>query len=48
MYFCPVYNEEKVLPIFIEHLEKVINKIKDKYEVEIVFTDNNSTDKSLK
>jgi glycosyltransferase involved in cell wall biosynthesis len=46
--YCPVYNEEKVLPIFIEHLEKVINKIKDKYYVEIVFTDNNSTDNSLK
>jgi glycosyltransferase involved in cell wall biosynthesis len=46
--YCPVYNEEKVLPIFIEHLEKVIKKIEDKYYVEIVFTDNNSTDNSLK
>ena len=45
--FCPVYNEQEVLPIFIEKLETIIEKISDKYEVNVIFTDNCSTDKSL-
>ena len=45
--FCPVYNEQEVLPIFIEKLEYVVEKIFNNYEVNIIFTDNCSTDNSL-
>jgi dolichol-phosphate mannosyltransferase len=46
--FCPVYNEEKVLPIFIEKLEAVIKQIEHSYKINVIFTDNCSTDSSLK
>jgi dolichol-phosphate mannosyltransferase len=45
--FCPCYNEEKVLPIFIQKLELIINKITNIYDVNVVFTDNCSSDRSL-
>ena len=44
---CPLYNEEKSLPIFIEEIKNVEKKISDKYELDIVFSNNASTDRTL-
>ena len=44
---CPLYNEEKSLPIFIEEIKKVEKKISDNYELDIVFSNNASTDQTL-
>jgi dolichol-phosphate mannosyltransferase len=44
---CPLYNEEKSLPIFIEEIKKVEKKISDNYELDIVFSNNASTDRTL-
>ena len=44
---CPLYNEEKSLLIFIEEIKKVEKKISDKYELDIVFSNNASTDRTL-
>ena len=44
---CPLYNEEKSLLIFIEEIKKVEKQISDKYELDIVFSNNASTDRTL-
>jgi len=44
---CPIYNEEKSLPFFIEEVKKVENKISDNYQLDIVFSNNSSTDRTL-
>ena len=44
---CPIYNEEKSLPFFIEEIKKVENKISDNYQLDIVFSNNSSTDRTL-
>tara|TARA_B110001452_G_scaffold148934_1_gene123963 strand:+ start:27 stop:941 length:915 start_codon:yes stop_codon:yes gene_type:complete len=44
---CPLYNEEKSLPIFIEEIKKVEKKISTNYELDIVFSNNASTDRTL-
>tara|TARA_B110000305_G_scaffold208253_1_gene240347 strand:+ start:37 stop:951 length:915 start_codon:yes stop_codon:yes gene_type:complete len=44
---CPLYNEEKSLPIFIEEIKKVEKKISANYELDIVFSNNASTDRTL-
>lgn len=43
----PCYNEEEVLKIFYEELIKVINKLENKYEYEIVFVNDGSKDSTL-
>ena len=45
---CPVYNEEKTIPIFTERIEKVVAKIKGRYDFELLFTNNCSEDNTLK
>ena len=45
---CPVYNEEEVIPIFIEEIKKIEEKISEKYSLDLVFSNNASTDKTLK
>ncbi|MEC7881123.1 MAG: glycosyltransferase family 2 protein [Chloroflexota bacterium] len=40
----PVLNEESNIKLLYEQLTKVINDEKDKYNFEIIFTDNHSTD----
>ena len=42
----PTYNEEEALPFLFERMEKVINDIKE-YEIELLFIDDGSKDKSL-
>jgi polyisoprenyl-phosphate glycosyltransferase len=41
---CPVYNEEKVVPLFFERLLPVVGRLSDNYRVEILFLNNASTD----
>ena len=42
----PIYNEQENINIFYNELNTVLEKINNKYNFEIIFTDNNSTDKS--
>ena len=44
---CPVFNEEKTIPIFFERITKVFELLKNKYDFELLFTNNCSTDQSL-
>ena len=44
---CPIYNEEESIPIFLKRINKVIQSLKNKYEFELLFTNNRSTDQSL-
>ena len=44
---CPIYNEEKSLPHFIEEIKKIEKQISDKYQLDIVFSNNSSTDSTL-
>ena len=45
---CPVYNEELVVPLFFERIRPVIQTLADRYEVDLLFLNNASTDGSLK
>lgn len=45
---CPVFNEEDSISIFIDEIKKVESEISDKYSLDIVFSNNASTDKTLK
>ncbi len=41
---CPVFNEEKTVPLFFERLRKVRQTTLDRYEMLLVFVDNCSSD----
>lgn len=43
---CPVYNDNECIDIFYNKILKVISKHKEKYNFNIIFSDNNSNDKS--
>src|SRR5271167_2878055 len=43
---CPVYNEERSIPIFYERLQKAIAEYRDHFDFELLFTNNASTDGS--
>lgn len=45
---CPVYNEEKVVPLFFDRVVPVINELSDRYKVELLFVNNASTDGTYK
>ena len=40
----PVFNEEKVVPLFFERMAPVLSKLSAEYRVNLVFIDNCSTD----
>ena len=42
---CPCFNEEQVIEIFLEHIERVLEKIEKKYE--IIFINDGSLDDTL-
>ena len=42
----PVLNEEKNIVILVNKINNFLNKIKNKYDYEIIFTDNASTDRT--
>jgi polyisoprenyl-phosphate glycosyltransferase len=44
---CPVYNEERVIPMFFARIHPVIEKLQGRYRVELVFLNNASTDSTL-
>src|SRR5581483_10033221 len=41
---CPVFNEASALPLFYERLKPVLAELSRRYDVELVFLDNASTD----
>lgn len=41
---CPVYNEEKVVPLFFERALPVIKELSARYQVDLLFLNNASTD----
>ncbi|HRF98884.1 MAG TPA: glycosyltransferase, partial [Aggregatilineales bacterium] len=41
---CPVYNEEKNIPMFYERMMAVLSDYAGRYEYELIFTNNASTD----
>ncbi len=41
---CPVFNEEKAVPLFYSRLTKVLAELEDKVRFEILFVNNRSTD----
>ncbi len=41
---CPVYNEEKVVPLFFERTLHVIQELSARYQVDLLFLNNASTD----
>lgn len=43
---CPVYNEEAVIPLFMDRAAPVITALQERYDVRLVFLDNHSTDAS--
>ena len=44
---CPIFNEEQSLPFFIEEIKKIEEKISTNYQLDIVFSNNSSTDNTL-
>ena len=44
---CPVFNEEKCLPIFCNRVGTIIEKYKSKYDFDILFSNNSSTDNTI-
>jgi polyisoprenyl-phosphate glycosyltransferase len=44
---CPVFNEEKTIPIFHARLSKALASLQEQYNFELVFTNNCSSDGSL-
>ncbi len=45
---CPVYNEERAVPLFYERLKRTIATFADRYDAELIFTNNASTDGTLR
>lgn len=43
----PAYNEEDVIELFYKKVKEIVDRIKEKYEYEIVFVDDGSTDNTL-
>lgn len=44
---CPVYNEEHVVPLFFERFKPVAMELSGRYDVELLFLNNSSTDQTL-
>lgn len=44
---CPVYNEERAIPLFYDRLKAAVGSLSDKYDFELVFTNNCSVDGTL-
>jgi polyisoprenyl-phosphate glycosyltransferase len=44
---CPVFNEEPTIPLFYERLKAALAPIADRYDFEILFSDNRSTDHTV-
>lgn len=44
---CPVFNEQVTIPLFYQRIQKVFSQIRTKFQCELLFVDNCSTDASL-
>ena len=44
---CPVHNEEEAVPLFYERLMRVIDDLRQRYDFELIFTNNASEDRTL-
>lgn len=44
---CPVYNEEQAIPLFHERLTSAVSPLSERYEFELIFTNNRSSDGTL-
>lgn len=44
---CPVFNEEEAVPLFYARLNEVLARLRSRYEFEVLFTNNRSTDRTL-
>lgn len=44
---CPVYNEEQSIPIFYKRVQAVLEPLRTRYDFELIFTNNRSTDRTL-
>jgi dolichol-phosphate mannosyltransferase len=44
---CPVFNEEKAVPLFYERFMAAVAPVEDKVEIELLFVNNRSTDGTL-
>lgn len=44
---CPVFNEEPTVPLFYARLNAALATLADRYDFEILFSDNRSTDKTV-
>src|SRR5882672_10677787 len=43
---CPVYNEDRVVPLFFERIQPVIEKLAEHYMVHLLFLNNASRDRT--
>lgn len=41
---CPVYNEEKTVPLFFQRIQQIRENIIEKYHFQLLFVDNSSQD----
>jgi polyisoprenyl-phosphate glycosyltransferase len=44
---CPVYNEEESIPLFYSNLQAALIGLRDRYDFELIFTNNCSHDRTL-
>jgi polyisoprenyl-phosphate glycosyltransferase len=44
---CPVFNEEGCIPLFYNRLQSVLSPLRERYDFELIFTNNSSMDRTL-
>ena len=43
----PAYNEEESLPFLIERINKLMTSLEDRYDLEVLFINDGSKDRTL-
>jgi polyisoprenyl-phosphate glycosyltransferase len=43
---CPVFNEQQTIPLFYQRMKPVLMGLKDRYDTNLIFLDNGSTDRT--
>ena len=46
-FICPVHNEEATIPIFLKRLRESIAHLRNRYDFELIFVDDGSTDGTM-
>lgn len=44
---CPIFNEEKTVPLFFDRIKPVFEQLKNRYRFNLIFLDNCSSDNTL-